>query len=301
MLRYLGNRPLGLSCRSGGTPCSGDAELVAATVDRYNVLAARRRPSAGRLAFYAANSVICDAQGMVDFVYIDETGSVGAGANSQPYLTLVAVIVDESMVQPLARGLKGVARDHLGWVPDDFEFHGSEIWQGMKHWRGKSPDDLIAAYEAAIGLLDTYDVNIAHASIDKARLNLRYQGRADGNAYRLALQFLLEKVDPLGQTRKVIVADEAKDQELGAVSMVADMQTWGAGVVPGRQLGTVIDSLHFVRSHASAGVQLADLVAYAIQRARRTERHPNAQAGLNRITEKISEHTRTWRAPWPAN
>lgn len=71
----------------------------------------------------------------------------------------------------------------------------------------------------------------------KSRLHARHRGAADANAYLLALQFLLEKVDALGPTLKVLVADEAKEQELPAVKMVADMQTWaGGGEVPGRQL-----------------------------------------------------------------
>ena len=95
-----------------------------------------------------------------------------------------------------------------------------------------------------------------------------YSGAAEKNAYRLALQFLLEKVDVLGSERKVLIADEAKEQQLSAIRMVADLQKWVGGEVTGRQLRTVIDSLHFVASNASPGVQLADLVAYAIQRSR---------------------------------
>lgn len=236
---------------------------------------------------------------MARFVYIDETGSVGTGGRRQPFLTLVAAIVDEERVQQLSAGMEQVAWDHLGWLPAEFEFHGNEIWNGSGHWVSKSPPELLAAYEAAIALLDSCDVDIAHASIHKARLSARYDGAADGNAYRLALQFLLEKVDALGAARKVLVADEAKEQELRAIKMVADLQRWGGGEVPGRRLRTVIDSLHFVPSHASPGVQMADLVAYAIQRSRRRESHPDAQAGLDRIMQKVNERTRTWRQPWP--
>jgi hypothetical protein len=238
---------------------------------------------------------------MAQLVYIDETGSVGTGGKRQPYLTLVAAIVDETMVQPLYQGLRKVAWDHLGWVPADLEFHGNEIWSGSKHWKGKAPSELIAAYEAAMALLDACDIDIAHSSIDKARLTARHGGAADDNAYRLALQFLLEKVDSLGPAKKVLVADEAKEQELHAVTMVADMQDWGGGgEVPGRQLKTIIDSLHFVSSHASAGVQMADLVAYVIQRRRRNEHHQDAQAAINRMSVTVDNHTRTWREPWPA-
>jgi hypothetical protein len=238
---------------------------------------------------------------MAQLVYIDETGSVGRGAKAQPYLTVVAAAVDEEMVQPLSVALQQVAWDHLGWYPADMEFHGHEIWNGRGHWSGMHPDGLIAAYEAAIALLDVCEVALAHASIDKAKLNARYGGAADGHAYRLALQFLLEKVDRgFGSARKILVADEAKEEQFRAIKMVADMQQWGGGEVPGTTLTTIIDSLHFVSSHASPGVQVADLVAYILQRRLRTEHHPNAQAAMDRLSTKVNEHVRTWRQPWPA-
>lgn len=234
------------------------------------------------------------------FVYIDETGSSGRAAKRQPYLTVAAAIVDETMVQQLRAGLQSVASDHLEWVPVEFEFHGHEIWGGNGYWTSKAYDELIAAYEAAMAMLDVCDIDIAHASIDKAALHTRYNGGADDNAYRLALQFLLEKVDAYGSSLKILVADEAKEQEVRAVKMVQGMQNWSwGGEVPGRQLKTIIDSLHFVSSHDSAGVQMADLVAFVLQRRRRKEAHPNAQAAMNRLSSLVDAHTRTWRQPWP--
>jgi hypothetical protein len=84
------------------------------------------------------------------------------------------------------------------------------------------------------------------------------------------------------------------------MKMVADMQEWGGGEVPGRQLQTVIDSLHFVSSHANSGVQLADLVAFVLQRSRHHEPHPDAQAGLDRLNAMVSSRTLTWREAWPS-
>ncbi len=83
--------------------------------------------------------------------------------------------------------------------------------------------------------------------------------------------------------------------------MVSDLQDWGGGLVPGRKLKTVIDSMHFVSSHASPGVQLADMVAYALQRKWNSwDGHPNALAAIDRIVTVISNHTYTWRDTWPA-
>jgi Protein of unknown function (DUF3800) len=233
------------------------------------------------------------------FVYIDETGT----SRRQPYLYVVAAVVDEEQVQRLASETRRVAQHHLGFfLPRDFEFHGSHIWGGTHHWAGKTPPELIAAFEDAMSILNTCDIDVAFASIDKAALHAKYNGAADANAYRLALQFLLEKVDRnLGSARKVLVADEAREQQLSAIEMVADMQQWGAGEVPSRPLTTIIDSLHFVRSHASPGVQMADLAAYVIQRRRMTptEPHPDADVAMARMGSLVWDRTRTWRQTWP--
>jgi hypothetical protein len=113
---------------------------------------------------------------VAQFVYIDE---IGIG-KKQPLLTVVAVVVDEEMVQPLSKGLRKVAWKHLGWVPADLEFHGNELWQRTKHWEGKGPSESITAYEDALGLLDTYDIGIGYSTIDKAELHAQYNGAHDG-------------------------------------------------------------------------------------------------------------------------
>lgn len=237
---------------------------------------------------------------MAHLVYIDETGSVGKGAKNQPLLTLAAALVHEDKVQPLTEAFREVAWKHLGRLPADFELHGNEIWGGNGPWHSLGPTELIAAYEDAIAVLNDLDIGVSYASIHKERLHARYAGDADGNAYLLALQFLLEKIDKI-RGNKILIADEQKEHQLRAVKMVADLQDWGGGEVPGAKLRTVIDSIHFVSSHTSPGVQLADLVAYALQRRwNDSDSNRDAKAAIARITDVIFERTLTWRDVWPA-
>lgn len=71
--------------------------------------------------------------------------------------------------------------------------------------------------------------------------------------------------------------------------------------MPGTKLKSIIDSMHFVSSRTSPGVQLADLVAYALQRRwNGRDSHPDAEGAIDRIAGVVYEHTRTWRAAWPA-
>lgn len=240
-------------------------------------------------------------QAMADLTYIDETGSVGRGAKKQALLTLAAAVVHEDKVQRLTEAFRSLGWKHLGWLPSDFELHGNEIWNGTGHWKGKSPTELLAVYEDAIAVLDEFAIDVSYASIHKQRLHDRYGGGADGNAYLLALQFLLEKLERNYSSNKILIADEQKEHQLRAIKMVADLQDWGGGEVPGVKLKTVIDSMHFVNSHASPGVQLADLVAYALQRKWNAwDNHTDAKAAIDRIATVINNHTMTWREPWPA-
>ena len=240
---------------------------------------------------------------MAELVYLDETGSVGRGARNQPFLKLVAVVVDEGKVQQLQARFQALAMEHLGWVPADFEFHAYEIWNARGYWAEKSPADLLAVLEALVSVLDELEIHVVHASIDKARLHSRYGGDYDDNAYLLALQFLLEKLDRwrTHEALRIVIADETKEQQLRAVKMVRDLQTWAAGAVAGRQLVSVIDSMHFVDSKDSPGVQLADVIAFIFhRRALSTQGHPDADTAVARMISVIGEHTPTWRAPWPS-
>ena len=268
---------------------------------------------------------------MGDLVYIDETGDVGKGANKQPYLQLVGAVVDESRVQSLASRMLEIAREHLGEIPDDFEWHGVEVWHGQGSWKGQGPAKLLSAYEAVIALLDELDIWICYSTIHKKRLRDRYSEKY--SPYLLAFQFLLEKLDgryPEKVDRfedfrdgvcyprrlvvhkseekkklRILIADETKQHQLRTITMVADMQKWGIGAVRSKYrrdipLASVIDSVHFVDSQHSPGVQLADMVAFILHRERLGDQnHPDANAAVYRMTGMISSMTGGYRKIWP--
>jgi hypothetical protein len=238
---------------------------------------------------------------VAQLVYIDETGSSGRGASRQPLLRLVGVVVDEGAVAALSAGLSEIEQQHCSVVGvSTREFHGTDLWHGSGRWAGLSPDQRMAIYEDAIALLSSLRIWVSYSSIHKQRLEERWGSGAADNAYVLALQFLLEKIDPLWGTKKIVVADEAKEHELRAIGMVANLQTVGYGAISGAQLTNVIDTIHFVDSRVSAGVQMADLIAFLFQRADRgRESHPAAQEGRDRMLSAIADRCASWRETWP--
>ena len=54
-------------------------------------------------------------------------------------------------------------------------------------------------------------------------------------------------------------------------------------------LSTVIDSLHFVSSHASPGVPMADLAAYILQWRSAPEKHRTARSAMNSLSVMVDE------------
>lgn len=232
---------------------------------------------------------------MAFLAYIDETGTISLTDDDQPVLWLVAVLVDEAQVQPLATSMFQLAFSALGWRPQGFEFHGSEIWQKQNHWAGETPAQLIAAYTQALALLEKHEIRVAYSSINKIKLRQKYTD--PGSPYLLGLQFLCEKIHALWPNLlKVLVADESREHELSAVDMVADLQQWGTGIVPGKRISSIIDTLHFVRSEVSPGVQMADFVGYMLQRNKRSpEPHPDAQTARTNLLAMIQRATATWR------
>ena len=186
--------------------------------------------------------------------YIDESGNTGRRLDDpdQPIHWLVAVLVPEERVLSLTHAVEALVSQRRtdGLVP---ELHGSALFSGGGVWAGISPTERVAIYDEALALLPRHDCVVAHASIDKAKLTAGPTPKT--TPHLLALQFLVEKIDAylVGQTdplrqRALLVADETQEHEAFAIGVVAGMQASGAGIVPGRVIDRVIDTVHFVRS-----------------------------------------------------
>jgi Protein of unknown function (DUF3800) len=193
-----------------------------------------------------------------------------------------------------------------GLVP---ELHGSALFGGDGPWSGVTPADRVTVYGSALALLARHDCVVAYASIDKTKLSPGTTSRTT-TPHLLALQFLVEKLDaylvgqedPMRQ-RALLIADETHEHEAFAIGVVAGMQAGGQGVVPGRLINRLIDTVHFVRSEDNRGVQLADLVAYALNRVNRTGWQPTKpadQALMAMLTEHVNPLVGTYRSTWPA-
>lgn len=241
--------------------------------------------------------------------YIDESGNTGVRLDDpdQPVHWMVAVVVPEDQVRSLAVALDGVVAT-VGGVAGHAELHGAALFGGDGDWAGVKPQGRVNVYREALALLATHDCFVAHSTIDKRRLG--GQGSGMTSPHVMAFQFLAEKLDSyvgrqadVLRRRVMLIADETHENSVFQIDLVSQMQRGRAGIGSGRTLLNVVDTVHFVDSQTNRGVQLADLVAYALNRTSRVRDKPRPSPGDLAIRDMVTDHVRprvrTFRATWP--
>ncbi len=239
---------------------------------------------------------------MAYLVYIDESAKTSGRFQDNPQFLLTAAIVSDRHVAPMAQEIRRIAREYGPPFGKPAEIHAKSIVDGSGQWRNLSHERQFELLQRCVDLLGQFEIDIAFSSINRGALKSRYGGAFDSNEYLLALQFLLEKVDKIDAAEpKLVVADLSEKDRLSAISMVGDLQEWGAGAVPGIKLASIVDSLHFVDSRDNPGVQLVDVVAWCLQRrwCHPTEKHPLAESSMGAISAKIWDRIVTYREAWP--
>ena len=245
--------------------------------------------------------------------YLDESGNTGSRLDDprQPYHYLVAVMVREDKVSQLSERLDELAGGAVT-TTKLMEYHGQELFAGSGPWDGVEPHVRIGEYEKALAVITEVGAHIAHASINKPGLAQR---GAWASPHLYALQFLTEKIDgwiasnadPLCR-RGLLVADQNHQEEQYAFELVREMQKSGGPI--GSLLGIarttehIVDNVYFAPSERSRGIQLADLVAFILNRR---DRH--FDSGDNRASARavgrlymtwVLPRVVTWRARWPS-
>ncbi|MFC0249605.1 DUF3800 domain-containing protein [Citricoccus parietis] len=242
--------------------------------------------------------------------YLDESGNTGRKLDDpdQPFHFMAAVLVPEVHVNALAKALDSLVAS--SGVAASTELHGAALFRGAEGWEKLSPEQRVDLYREAVGLLGTFECVVAHSSIDKQKLALRYgEVDADRSPHVLSFQFLVEKLeyylrstgDPM-LSRALLVADETDEHRAFQFELIQNMQRDGGGIGHKVILDRIIDTVHFAVSTENRGVQLSDLVAYALNRSRRAAlkkpRSRGDEALLKILDEQIAPHVRTYRQTW---
>ena len=183
-----------------------------------------------------------------------------------------------------------------------FECKGSDLYRGEGPCAGMRPAERVAIYGELLELLGRHGAELLWIGIDKARLARRY--RTPMHPHKLAFIYLVEEIERFLRTRReygLIVSDEEKEVEQQVVEDLVRYKEMGTafGHRP-LNLERVVDNVHFVRSHHSRLMQLADCCAYLCQRQARDAGKTSATAvAVQQLWESLTPRVWSGRV-WPA-
>ncbi len=206
--------------------------------------------------------------------FLDESGNTGHNLHdlTQPRHYIAAVLVAENQVNEMEKQIfdyrdelcKELSMDTLD------EFHAGEIIHGKKKWRKVPMEKRIEIFEKVFAVLASCDAKVFHVTINK-----KFMSKTSDRPQQFAFQYIFEDIDawigrqktddPLRQ-RVLLVADENKPEEADTYNLVVAMKKGGGPVGSShglnRRTSNIVSNVFFLDSQLSAGIQLADMVAY---------------------------------------
>jgi hypothetical protein len=198
--------------------------------------------------------------------YVDES-------YDQQMYWIAGLVVPDVVARPLTEDLDKVvhaaAATYAGVVATA-ELHGHALFHGKDDWVPLSAmaRARIGIYRQVFDAIAAHDVRIFIRGVHVRQLKERY--RSPDHPHAVVLQHLLERIDEHAASPSVnefalVIADEVDD----AATYRRDLWHFQRHRTPGwrsRQITQIVDTMHFVPSHASRLVQAADLIAYLYRR-----------------------------------
>ena len=226
--------------------------------------------------------------------YVDDSGNTGTALDAaQPIHWLVGIGFSPQALAAIEKRLLSLALQHFPQRArqPDFEFHGYELFSGRGDCRGMKPEERVALYGEVLACLKAHDCPLFVRGIDKAA----HQKRAGENGYipehpyTLAARYLLERIDEWlesqGTTQEpvygLLVADEQHEVARDMVALFALWRDQGTQLgYRSRDIRFLLDTIHFVPSHDSWLIQLADCAAFLRNRYERVKREKGSDSAL---------------------
>ncbi len=229
---------------------------------------------------------------------MDESGNTGTRLDDldQPIHYLVALGVEEKQVNSIEKSFKRVVESFLpaAFKDKNFEIKGQMLRKGSgASVKNLKPDQRIELAIGLLKLLANFEVKVFYTGVDKSA--------DDGvvHPHRQAfVHTVLQLDDWLGQQEQqlgLLIADEQDEMEQRLIDDILLGKRKSIASEGGHKtvFTSIVDSVHFVRSSNNVLIQLADLVAFTINRGLRdldmTRSAHKADAALYQIVLKEIE------------
>jgi hypothetical protein len=232
----------------------------------------------------------------MQFIFIDETGNSGFDLDNeeQPFHILFGVVIEHRTLPTIQNELLRIAKDHYeSFDKSDFEFKGFDLYKGKAFNKNKKVDERIAITEKVFEIFRKYELKTITIIIDKQHLKNKYKNPM--HPHQLAFRFMVEKFESYlieNQKFGLMVCDEIKEHEQSLIEDLESFKRQGTSIgsydniVP----QNILDSVHYVKSHNSWGIQLSDVGTYFVSKYFRLLIKQNTQhEELSRSEQQIKE------------
>ena len=158
------------------------------------------------------------------------------------------------------------------------EVHAKELWRGKGPWERISERDRFGMIQGLIQDIANIDFDLFFIGINKEKMAQRYSEPVP--PHELALKFLLEALDrklELAGDHALVVCDEigSSTEQNRYREQLREYRKFGtSGSIP-RKLNQIADTLHFVPSEQSYGIQTIDILTFT-HRRRIVNSHPSS-------------------------
>jgi hypothetical protein len=190
--------------------------------------------------------------------YFDEVKAI-PGQNTYFVGGIVVPMDQIGGVEAKLNALSAELFDSIDLVPET-EFHASFIYRGKGPFKGWTMEKRVETIARLADILTEGNfIRRVFAAIDTTKL------KAPQKAAEFAFAHFCERVQMcVGEQTSIMIGDLDDEQ---ARNMVRDFSRYRAKGTPwayGIEIKTIVDSIHFCRSHHSRLIQLADVYLYLV-------------------------------------
>ena len=183
-----------------------------------------------------------------------------------PHYHIGAVSVDEHDLNQVEERVKALSNSIFGTseLNKATEFHAAEIYHRKSNF--KSWDDFgqrVDVIQSLAKILSLDEVRLIDIQINCALLN------PSQSAEDIAFMYLCERANDFVKARKslgMLIGDRENDQHAARyASTLSNYRNKGTDFAYGREINSLVDSVHFSHSHLSRFIQLADVYVWLLQ------------------------------------
>ena len=188
----------------------------------------------------------------------------------QPYFLHGSLVFEESKCKNIEKKLIKIQNDFFNSTEPtkDYEFHGVDIFQGQKNFKGRNLNERLKIFEDIVKIIIDNEIPIVLSLINVKKHKEKYINPME--PYHLGLMFLLENISKLikeiePNSLGLIIGDIERQHMVNAeinFSFFKQNKTF----FQNHSIDNLIDAIYFIESHHSRFLQAIDVILYIIRR-----------------------------------